>query len=255
MRTMEGQYKVSGVLKSVGKIFKKAVSLIKKIAIPALAIAAVVFTGGAALGLLPTFASAIGGVVGSLGLSTGLASALTAGVVNAGFGAAAGGLLGGRKGMEMGFLAGAGSGLLGMPAIGASGAAGAAGGAGSAATAAGASVVEAATAAGAIPGAVSAAAPSLVSTTVAGGGGLLGGVNPLIASNLIQGLGSGLSNSAAAKEERRERERRTANYSLEGSLLDPAVMAGVEQATQFSPYDAQPKWTYDAVAGRMVRAN
>lgn len=97
---------MSNPFKAVGKVFKSVFKVVKKVAPFALAAAAVVFTGGAALGLTPTFAAAVGGVVTKLGLSVGLAGALTGAVTSAGFGAAIGGILGGRKGMEKGFLTG-----------------------------------------------------------------------------------------------------------------------------------------------------
>ena len=41
---------MSGVFKAVGKVFKGVVKVIKKVALPALAIGAIVLTGGAAIG-------------------------------------------------------------------------------------------------------------------------------------------------------------------------------------------------------------
>jgi hypothetical protein len=67
-RQSEGAGGMSGLFKSIGKIFKKVVPVLKKIALPALAIAAVVVTGGAALGLLPGIAG-LGGLAASLGAS------------------------------------------------------------------------------------------------------------------------------------------------------------------------------------------
>jgi hypothetical protein len=104
---------MSGVLKSIGKVFKKIVKVAKVVLPIALAVGAVVFTGGAALGLLPTFSGAIGGLVGGLGLSTGLAGALTGSIVSAGFGSALGGLKAAAsgtsiiKGMQGGAVTGA----------------------------------------------------------------------------------------------------------------------------------------------------
>lgn len=104
---------MSGVLKSIGKAFKKIIKVAKVVLPIALAVGAVIFTGGAALGLLPTFSAAIGGVVGSLGLGTALTGALTGSIVSAGFGSAIGGLTsaakGGSiiKGMQKGALTGA----------------------------------------------------------------------------------------------------------------------------------------------------
>jgi hypothetical protein len=64
---------VSKVFKSIGKIFKKVVKTVVKIAPFALAAAAVVFTGGAALGILPTFSRSrrrVGIFAGTLGGSS-----------------------------------------------------------------------------------------------------------------------------------------------------------------------------------------
>lgn len=98
---------MSKVFKSVGKIFKKVVKVAVKIAPFALAAAAVVFTGGAALGILPSFSAAVGGVVAHLGLSAAVTGALTGAVTSAGFGAALGFVTGGKKGMQKGALMGA----------------------------------------------------------------------------------------------------------------------------------------------------
>jgi hypothetical protein len=103
---------MSNPLKGIGKVFKKVLKVAKIVVPIALAAAAVVFTGGAALGVLPTFAGAIGGVVGGLGLSAGAATMLTGAIAGAGFGAALGGaagLAGGKnvlKAMQSGALVG-----------------------------------------------------------------------------------------------------------------------------------------------------
>lgn len=97
---------MSGVLKGIGKVFKKVVKVVKKVAIPALAIGAIVLTGGAALGLLP----AVGTLVGGLGLSAGLTTVLTGAITTGAIGAGAGLLTGGIKGMSKGFLMGAATG-------------------------------------------------------------------------------------------------------------------------------------------------
>jgi hypothetical protein len=106
---------VSAVFKGIGKVFSKIVKTVVKIAPFALAAAAVVFTGGAALGILPTFSAAVGGLVSSLGLSAGITGALTGAVTSAGFGAALGFVTGGKKGLQKGALMGAlTGGVLGM---------------------------------------------------------------------------------------------------------------------------------------------
>ena len=100
---------MSGFFKSIGKIFGKILKVIIKIAPYALAAAAVIFTGGAALGLgfaAGGFAGAVGGVVSSLGLSAAVTGALTGAITSAGFGAALGFVTGGEKGMQKGALMG-----------------------------------------------------------------------------------------------------------------------------------------------------
>lgn len=98
---------MSGIFKSIGKIFSKIVNVVVKIAPYALAAAAVVFTAGAALGVLPAFGAAVGGLVSSLGLSAAVTGALTGAITSAGFGAALGFVTGGTKGMQKGALFGA----------------------------------------------------------------------------------------------------------------------------------------------------
>ena len=123
---------MSGVIKSIGKAFKKVVKVVKVVAPIALAVGAVVMTGGAALGLTPTFAAGIGSVVGGLGLSTTLTGALTGAVVSAGFGSAVGGataaatgnnvLKGMQKGAAVGAVTGGVAGAVAPSAFGISGA-------------------------------------------------------------------------------------------------------------------------------------
>lgn len=98
---------MSNPLKAVGKVFKKVANVVMKVAPFALAAAAVIFTGGAALGILPTFSAAVGGLVSGLGLSAGLTGAITGAITSAGFGSALGFVTGGTKGMKQGFLMGA----------------------------------------------------------------------------------------------------------------------------------------------------
>ena len=105
---------MSNPLKAVGKIFRKVVRVVKKIALPALAIGAAILTGGAALGLLPSVGSVLG--AGGLGLSAGLTSVLT----TAGQGALGGMLtsaISGKnvlKGASTGFLIGGAAGAVGQ---------------------------------------------------------------------------------------------------------------------------------------------
>lgn len=111
---------MSGIFKSIGKVFKKVVKVavtgvaglikpLRKILLPALMVGAVVLTGGAALGALP----AIGSVLGSVGISGGLASVLGGAISTGALGAVTGGLgaaISGKnilKGATGGFLSGA----------------------------------------------------------------------------------------------------------------------------------------------------
>lgn len=253
---------MSGVFKSIGKVFKKVVKVVKKIAVPALAIAAVVFTGGAALGLgLPTFAGAMSSVVGSLGLSGGLATALSTGLTGAGFGA----LVGGKKGAMMGFLGGAaiGGGLLG-------GAAGAAGGAGSSAVGVAGAGSAAAGGAGAVGNFANAAlsgvggaaggaagAASGVAAGVGGGaGGLLGGLgsNQFLVPSILQGVGGAMQAKSDRKAAEKLRDERSANLSLEGGILDPKTMGGIQgTGKEYSPYDVDSGWEYDPKTSSLVK--
>ena len=109
---------MSGVVKTVKKVFKKVTNVVKKVAPIALGVGALVFTGGAALGL-PALAGGFGGAVssalGAVGVNaTGaLGSVLTGAVTQAGYGAAIGGVTsmvsGGdfKDGAKMGAAAGA----------------------------------------------------------------------------------------------------------------------------------------------------
>ncbi len=100
---------MSGVFRAIGKVFKGIVKVVKKVALPALMIGAVVLTGGAALGALP----ALGTILGSIGISGGLAAALggaiSAGAIGAGVGGLTAAVTGGNilKGATRGFVGGA----------------------------------------------------------------------------------------------------------------------------------------------------
>lgn len=242
---------MSGILKSIGKVFQKIAKVAKKVLPYALAAAAVIFTGGAALSLTPAFGAAVGGLTSSLGLTGALGTAVTGAITNAGFGAAVGGLVGGKKGMQMGALAGAVSGGL-MGPIGGAGA--------GATTAASGPVVGASPSAGLLGpagstlGAATSAAPAAIAPaavtmgTTTAGGGLLG--NPLVTSNLISGLGQGLMAKAQATEARKEREQIAANYDIGA---DPFGTGGANQ-DQYAT-DASLKWAYDPKQGKLVRTN
>ena len=81
---------MSGIIKSVTKAFKKVVPNLRKILPYGLAIGALVFTAGAALGALPSWGTAVQGVVAKLGISETMAGILTGAVTQAGYGAALG---------------------------------------------------------------------------------------------------------------------------------------------------------------------
>jgi hypothetical protein len=111
---------MSGILKGLGKVFKKVFKVVKKVLPYALAIGAIVLTGGAALGVLP----AVGTVIGGLGLSAGVTAALTSAVTMAGWGGLAGLVTGRQEGHAEGRSSSAGcsaasaalSALIGAPA-------------------------------------------------------------------------------------------------------------------------------------------
>lgn len=246
---------MSGLMKKIGKTFKKVVRVVKKIAPYALTAAAVVFTGGAALGLTPTFGAAVGGLTSSLGLTGALGTAVTGAITNAGFGAAVGGLVGGEKGMKMGALAGAVSGGL-MGPIGGAGAAASAGSTPVVGASQGAALLGApgsALGSAGASAATAAAAPAagLVGATTAGAGGI-GGLlgNPLVTSNIVAGLGQGLMAKAQAQETRKDREAIAANYNLGEN---PFGTGGANQ-DQYAT-DTSLQWAYDPKQGKLVRTS
>lgn len=270
---------MSGIIKAVGRVFKKIVKVVKKIAIPALAIGAIVLTGGAALGVLP----AVGSVIGGLGLSAGVTAALTGAVTMAGIGGGIGLVTGGWEGMKKGALIGAATGgLMGATGLAFGAAAGGAGAAGTAGTlamdagtaaltgtgtaAAGAATTAATSGAGllggfTLPAAASVAAPVAnvaVGTTVAAGGGLLskGLMAAPLLSSALQGIGGGMSAKAAAQDREAERAQIAANYDVSGGLLaqnkgTPNVPAG-QGGDAFSNING---WVYDERLKRLVRRN
>lgn len=107
-----------GFLDSIGKFFKKVTSsTIGKIVFGALGVAAVVFTGGAALGLGGIFAGGFGGAIatlaGNLGLSGTLGGIFTGALTQAGYGAVLGGAIAGLTGGDI-LEGAAGGGLTGL---------------------------------------------------------------------------------------------------------------------------------------------
>lgn len=97
---------MSGVAKSVRKVFKKVGKVIKKIALPVLAIGAAVFTAGV---LAPAIGTALG--IGGVATAAGGAAAITGATgATAGIGGAALGGSGGITGLISGILGGGGAG-------------------------------------------------------------------------------------------------------------------------------------------------
>jgi hypothetical protein len=199
---------MSGIVKAIGKVFspismilpKKIGNVVRKVAMGALMVGAVVMTGGAALGLLPS----LGTMVGGLGLSAGLTSVLTGAISTGAVGAVGGLITGGLKGATKGFLIGAAAGgamgglgligpngLLGGGAKAAGGIADIAKAGGQAAATTGTSIAPAASSS--LPAAksvVGAALGGAKTATAAVSGGPLGflNANPLLASQLLSGV-------------------------------------------------------------------
>lgn len=246
---------MSGVLHSVGKVFRKVVKVVKKVAPIALVVGAVVLTGGAALGALP----AVGTVLGGLGLSAGVTAALTTAVttaaVGAGVGAATSAVTG--KNIIKGATTG---GLVGFAAGGALGAAGALG-AGAVTTAPGAAAsilpeggvglttgaVDAA-AGGILPTAAASAAPA-----AAGTGGLIGAASklltPSVVGSVVNGIGQGISANETAKGNlasiEKQREMVSANYGTSGrGLIGAAANAQPVNPSQIAPADKFDPFVY-----------
>lgn len=176
---------MSGIVKTLGKVFlapiahvlpKKYRKVVRKVALGALMVGAVVMTGGAALGVLPS----MGAMVGGLGLSAGLTTALTGAISTGAVGAVTGMLTGGFKGATKGFLLGAATGgvLGGLGVLGPNGLIG------------GGKAV-----AGAASNSLSSAAPSFATASLPGAttAPALGLAAP---GTISGGIGAGLSSAA-----------------------------------------------------------
>lgn len=257
---------MSGLLKGVGKIFKKVVRVVKKIALPALAIGAVVLTGGAALGIMPALSTSIA----SLGLSPALSGVLVSAAKGATMGfvtsAATGGnpLKGATTGLMLGGALGAVSQVakpataaLGAGSSGASSAAGAATDAAVSLPGTGATISLPNVGASQIAGvAAPAAATAATTATTAGGGGLLSFLNqnPILAGQVLQGVGGGLMAKAQAGEERKLLKQLGANYDgfagVGSSPGDPSLPQGSQL---YSPMSyGIGKVQFDPKTGRIV---
>jgi hypothetical protein len=240
---------VSGLVKGIKKSFKRiSKSGAGKILGGALALGAIVFTGGAALGL-PAMAGGWGGAVssglGALGLSgTGaIGSALTGAVTQAGYGA----LIGGAASLATGgeFLEGAAQGAMAGAVTG--GVTGAFSGGGglmptetissmSAPVAAGTPVAGGAPVTAGMANAAGVAAPAT--------GGLMSGIlKSPVTGQVIAGLGQGLMTGMAAKEQasqdKAEREALQASYEVDPASLD----ATTDQYSQGRYTSAEEKYT------------
>ncbi len=228
---------MSSVVKGIKKVFKKVVDVVKKIAVPALMVGALVFTGGASLGLnsiLGGWGSAVTAVTTKLGAKGVLGSVISGAITQAGKGAVIGGAVsaatGGSfsEGAKAGAVGGAVTGgLLGAtsalraPIAAPTGAEQATNAVGQPTSQAAGATIDGATgrvieeaATGAMGPPVSRAGAAISSS--AGSGGLLSRAgnfirsNPELVGNIMKGVGAGLSAGAEADAERdllRERQR------------------------------------------------
>lgn len=253
---------MSGISKGLKKAFKKVGKFVKKIALPALAIGAVVLTGGAALGVLPALGGA-GGLLAGIGISGPLAGIMTSAASAATMGAITSGLTGGNivKGATTGLVVGGVAGGLGA-AAGGLGSKAATAASGAAAGGSGSGTSETITLAPDLKGyptgngvVTSTGAPNMN-----GGGGLGSGVlsflnsNPVVAGSLVQGIGAGISGSAAAKEARRADEAEAASYSDTSQLFrmsgNQPKDGGEDMMRSPIPY-ADSSFVYDKNSGRL----
>lgn len=284
---------MSNPLKGLGKIFKGVVKIIKKVALPALAIGAVVLTGGAALGLLPS----VGSLAANLGLSAGLTSVLTSAATSATIGAGLAAVTGKNilKGATTGFITGgilggvnaamggttdifgkAASKGLGTAAdissktldglratgglpIAAQGTANLAAGAGLPIAAQGTTNL-AASGLGNVASSVAPSTASAVASAAApSSGGILGFLNknPVPAGMAVQGLGQGLMAMEQAKEAQRERDRIAASYTTEGLPQYQSQGNGYAPAADFfnSAIFAGKMATYNPKTGQVQVRN
>lgn len=280
---------MSGIIKGIGKAFRKVVRVVKKIALPALAIGAVVLTGGAALGVLPALGGA-GGMLASLGLGPALTGVLSTAATGATIGAGGALLTGGNivKGATRGFIGGAITGGIGAAMAPATSAATSAGT--TAATGAGATVaplsqagqsvsalrqaagigaggigmpasLAAPTLSSALPSSMVSMAPASVGTVASSGGSGLSRVfgmmerNPMLTAGLVQGIGSGLTASAQARDARRQDEQTQASYDGVGDALynynGGGASGGQDPNSRFNA-PVYGRVAYDRQSGRIV---
>lgn len=262
---------MSGLFKSIGKVFKKVAKVAKKVALPALAIGAIVVTGGAALGLLPGI-TGLGGLAASLGASPALAGILSS--------AATGATIGGIGGLVtgQGFMKGATTGLVAGAAMGginaAMGGFSAASTAATAATGAPSGGIGGAVSGAAVPGIPAAGVPAASSLVpqgpiAAGTGigqaasgartGIMGFLNknPLMAGEVMKGIGGALTARSQGKErDRVYRDRRDSYDTGPWLTYEPEEMPSQSANDRFNgpAFNATATgYEYDPSTGR-VRA-
>lgn len=277
---------MSNPLKSIGKVFKKVVKVVKKIALPALAIGAVVLTGGAALGVLPALGGA-GGLLASIGITGPLAGILTSAASSAAFGAVGAALTGGSiiKGATTGFILGGAMGGIGALTAGGTGAAAqaaktAAQGATNGLVPGAADAAKAAAGGGLGGGAGSIAsqgmswldgvggtvasgpaqvvAPAVTTAAVPTSGGILSGItqNPQIMGQMLNGLGQGMMASEQAKEWKKKAAYNDAKWDGVNGFFEPMAQnnaAGLGAAYNSRVYGGT-RLNYDPRTGQVTAA-
>jgi hypothetical protein len=265
------------IFSSIGKAFRKVGEIVRKVAMPLLAVGAIVFTGGAALGLAPFaggWGAAVAGGLGKLGISasSAIGSTLIGAGTQAGYGAAIGGVgaaLTGQdisKGATLGGLAGAVTGGLGgamnaatsMPGKVTMSSRGLNPGAGPMprpdAAASNAANAGAASVGGASAGAAGDVAAAV---TKPEGGGLLGGfLDRRTVGELVAGAGRGLLTGMAANDAGKSDEMKiygkvAKSYTMPDSVYD--TMPGPDQARP-TPREkwGRKRWRYDPDQKRIV---
>lgn len=271
---------MSGVLKSIGKVFKKVTSsTVGKIVLGALAVAAVVVTGGAALGLIPGI-TGLGGLAASLGASPLLAGVLSAAGTGATIGAI-GGLISGKgilKGATTGLLVGAAAGGIGAALGGIGGAAGGIpapdlaadagvnigstnlvtgavdGGLGQAASGLGTGVAGAVGSSG-IGGAIAAGTPAAAAP---GSGGVMGFLNsnPLLASGILKGIGGAFTGRPPNQLDLLRAEQKSYDGVIPYRPYDVGSIDGLQSPDQrFNTIIyGGGKYEYDPLTGRVLPA-
>lgn len=258
---------MSGVLKGIKKVFKRVGKIVKKVAPVVLAAAAVYFTAGAAMGLLPAGATAGSAAAGAMGLSGTLGGVVSGAVTQAGYGAVIGGAVaevsGGdfKEGMQQGAAAGAlTGGVMGGVDPSSVGVASApdVSGAGPSATAA--PSANPAPSTPAAPSATSVTPPAATPSATSGGlmkpGGWLER-NQTLVGQTVSGLGQGLMAKADNEAASEILKQRRANYGgLDfGSSYRSAApgSSGQSPDARFGATPSSYEYRFDPKVGRIVR--